>query len=275
MKAFQRSNLKLITLVLIQRWLKQITKLGLMLMLMLMMGVNMSAEAGLFGGTNWKEEVLLHDGQKIIVTRTVERGGRHEIGQQPPIKKQSLAFTLPITNEGVTWKTEFSEDVGLADFKPILLDIVQGKAYIVTTPMGCLAYNKWGRPNPPYVLFKHEGKEWKRMPLQELPAEIKTPNLIISDPDNEAERIGKNLIPAETIKRLNGELTQPEYKTILREALANYGKRCGEMVYDGNGGWIGIGWFSEQPSKESCLKYCVRQKVGAQYCPCETLFKGK
>lgn len=202
----------------IHLWLKKITKLGLILMV----GVSMNASAGLFGlgGTSWKEEVLLHNGQKIIVKRSVERGGRHETGQQPPIKEQSLAFALPVTNEDVTWKTMFSEDIGLADFKPILLDIVQGKAYIVTTPMGCLSYNKWGRPNPPYVLFKHEGKEWKRIPLQELPAEIKTPNLIISDPDNEAEKIGKNLIPAETIKRLNGELTQPEYKTILREPLA-------------------------------------------------------
>jgi len=217
--------------------LQRITQLGLILM----MGASMNTNAGWFGfgGDSWKEEVLLHDGQKIIVKRTVERGGRHEIGQQPPYKEQSLVFTLPTTNERVTWETVFSADIGLADFKPILLDIVQGKAYIVTTPMGCLAYNKWGRPNPPYVLFKYEGKEWKRIPLQELPLELNTPNLIISSPDNEVERIGKNLIPAETIKRLNGELTQPEYKTILREALpqARINQMCMEMVpYKGS--WV-------------------------------------
>jgi hypothetical protein len=41
--------------------LKQIAKLGLLLM----MRVSMSANAGLlgFGGNSWKEEVLLHDGQ--------------------------------------------------------------------------------------------------------------------------------------------------------------------------------------------------------------------
>ena len=216
----------------IQLWLKQITKLGLLLM----MGVSMSADAGLFGfgGKSWKEEVLLHDGSKIVVKRSVDRGGRHEIGQQPPIKEQSLTFALPATNESITWQTEFSEDIGLADFKPILLDIVQGKAYIVTTPMGCLAYNKWGRPNPPYVVFKYEGKEWKRISLQELPVEINSPNLIISSPDNEVEKIGKSLIPAETIKRLNGELTQPEYKIILREALkvknGNSINDCEELI---------------------------------------------
>ncbi|MDD4929756.1 MAG: hypothetical protein PHP85_10805 [Gallionella sp.] len=215
----------------IQLWLKRIAKLGLILM----MGVSMSACS-----RSWKEEVQLHDGSKIIVARSVDRGGRHEIGQSPPIKEQSLAFTLPVTNEGVTWKTAFSEDIGLADFKPILLDIVQDRVYIVATPMGCLSYNKWGRPNPPYVLFRYEGKEWKRIQLSELPLEIKTPNLIISSPDDEAERVGKSLIPAETIKQLNGELTQPEYKTILREPYQYAAGGCYEMVYY-KGMWVGPG----------------------------------
>ena len=72
--------------------------------LMLMMGVSMSACAGFlgFGGTSWKEEVLLHDGSKIIVERSVERGGRHEIGQKPPYKEQSLSFTMPGTNQTIT-----------------------------------------------------------------------------------------------------------------------------------------------------------------------------
>lgn len=70
----------------------------------LTLGVSMNTNAGLFGssGANWKRrEVLLHDGSKIIATRTVERGGRHEIGQEPPIKEQSLTFTMPGINENV------------------------------------------------------------------------------------------------------------------------------------------------------------------------------
>jgi len=44
-------------------WLKRITKLGLLLM----MGVSMCADAGLFGHTmSWKEEVLLHDGSRLL-----------------------------------------------------------------------------------------------------------------------------------------------------------------------------------------------------------------
>ena len=42
-----------------------------------MIGVGMSAEAGLFGigGMSWKEEVLLHDGSKIIAERHYNLGG--------------------------------------------------------------------------------------------------------------------------------------------------------------------------------------------------------
>jgi hypothetical protein len=146
---------------------------------------------------------------------------------------------------------------------------------LVVKPMGCMSYNKWGRPNPPYVIFKYGGKIWQRIALQELPAMIKTPNLIPSSPDDEAKKTGQRIVSAETIKRMYEDYRQPEYKTILREALVNAGGNCGEMVYDGHGGWDGIGWFREQPSKDACFKYCERKKMPAQYCPCNKLFKGK
>ncbi len=211
----------------------------------LILGTSMNAFGFLgFGGTSWKEEVLLHDGSKIVVKRSVDRGGRHEIGQQPPIKEQSLTFTLPTTSEHIIWRSDYSQDVGLADFMPILLDIVQGTAYVVANPVGCLSYNKWGRPNPPYVVFKYDGKEWQRITLQDLPVEIKAPNLIISSPDNKVDRIGKRFVTADEVKKINSSLTQPEYKTILREPVkpGSYGSsvNCDERVYY-NGAWIGPG----------------------------------
>lgn len=252
---------------------KQLTTLGLILA----MGVGMSASAALFGfgGKTWKEEVLLHDGSKIIVTRTVERGGRHEIGQQPPYKQQSLSFTMPGTKQEVVWEDKYSEDLGSTSFLPMLLDIQNGIAYLIVSPMGCLSYNKWGRPNPPYVIFKEEGKEWKRITMEELPAEIKTPNLIFSDPDNVVKKIGKDLIPAATIQQIVSNYRQPEYKAILRQAVKSGGiTSCEHMIPYGKDGWLGLDWFKDQPTYEACLKFCERKGVSPKECPCETLFRG-
>lgn len=254
--------------------LKQITKLGILLM----MGMSMSADAGLFGfgGTGWKEEVLLHDGSKIIVERTVKRHGRHEIGQRPPIGDQRVSFTMPGTNQRVIWKDEYSEDVSGANFNLMMLDIVQGTAYLLATPAGCLSYNKWGRPNPPYVIFKFQGSEWQRIPLQELPAEIKLPNLLHSSPDDVAERSAKGgVVPATVIREENDGYRQPEYKTILRETLpaARIKEMCEVMYPDGKGGWLGAGWF-DQPTQESCLQFCARKGITAEFCKCNISKKG-
>ena len=198
--------------------MKRVARLGLILM----MGVVMSANAGWFGfgGDSWKEEVLLHDGKKIVAERSVEHGGRHEIGQKPPYKEQTLTFTHPVTQKEIVWEDKFSEEVGSANFLPMLLDISHGTPYLVAYPMGCLSYNKWGRPNPPYVAFKHDGKQWQRIPLQELPTEIQTPNLIFSMPDIKVKESGKRFMTAEMIGAIIASYKQPEYRTILREPLA-------------------------------------------------------
>ena len=186
---------------------------------LMILGGSMSACAIGGSGTSWKEEVLLHDGQKIIVERSVERGGRHEIGQLPPYKEQSLSFSMPVSNETITWEDHYSEDIGSANFLPMLLDISKGTPYLVVYPMGYLSYNKWGRPNPPYVVFKYGSKAWQRIPLQALPIEIKMPNLIFSMPDIKVEESGKRFMSSEMIKVITAEYRQPEFKTILREAV--------------------------------------------------------
>ncbi|MES2399255.1 MAG: hypothetical protein V4573_04640 [Pseudomonadota bacterium] len=209
-------------------------------LLVMILGVSLTA----WSETTWKEEVQLHDDQKIIATRTVERGGRSELGQQAPIKHQSLAFALPATNEQVVWQDKFAEDIGGANFLPMQLGLYQGSAYVVAYPMGCLSYNKWGRPNPPYVVFKYQSRSWQRIPLQELPAVLTAPNLIFSSPDTEAKKLGHSLISAEEIMRLNSVHTQPEHRTIRREPIKTDTFQslviCDEMVFY-KGTWVGPG----------------------------------
>lgn len=198
--------------------------------LALILGVSMSACAGLFGlgGTSWKEEVLLHDGSKIIVSRSQLREGRHEIGQGPPIKEHSITFTPPGLSKAITWKDEFSADVGHANFTLLALHILNGVPYVVTTPDLSLAYNKWGRPNPPYVIFKYDATAWKRIELSELPAEFKAINLVINayreDYIKEYAR-ESGFVSAKSVEEINSSLIQPEFKSIIRTPLDHWKPR--------------------------------------------------
>jgi hypothetical protein len=201
-------------------WLKQIAKLGFLLM----MGASMSAEAGLFGfgDFNWKEEVLLHDGKKIIVKRSQSYGGRREPGQDPPIKEHVLTFQLPGSDKSIKWVSEFSQDVGRANFDLLALHVLNGTPYVVAIPNLCLAYNKWGRPNPPYVFFRYDGAAWQRIALAELPQQFVAANVIVNvrreeDIEQAAAKLG--YVPVDTVQSTNRRLQPAELRSILREPV--------------------------------------------------------
>lgn len=209
---------------------------------LMILGGSMSACA-MGNKTSWKEEVLLHDGQKIIVERSQTYGGRHEIGQSQPIRKHTISFTLPHSNKTLTFKSEYSEDVGRANLNLLALHVLNGTPYIVAEPNLCLAYNKWGRPNPPYVIFKYDGKAWQRIPLSQLPAEFKVINLIVNngrEEDIERAAAVNGYVSERDVREINSSLRQPEYKTILRAAYPTDAGSCPEMIYY-KGAWVGPG----------------------------------
>lgn len=199
------------------------------------LGVSMSACAGLFGHTmSWKEEVVLHDGQVIVVERF------HNLGEYPAIEShnrspldQTITFTLPKSNKKISWQTEYRDDLPEPNsLGPLLLDVVDGVPYIATSPAGCISYNKWSRPNPPYILFKYVNDEWKRIPLEEFPAELAHANLM-SRPDS---RSLKSYYTVEQVKaQMQGRNIDAAAVTILREALPKVA--CPEWVYF-EGSWV-------------------------------------
>ncbi len=248
-----------------EQLLKAIRAIGLLFSL----GVGMNAEAGLFGigGDSWKEDVLLHDGKKLIVERSQTYGGRHEIGQGGAISGQEIKFPLPNTNKAIAFKDEYSEDIGGRNFLLLALHVLNGTPYVVVQTVGCFADNKWGRPSPPYLFFKYDGKAWQRITVAEFPAEFTAINLLVHT--KETNITAQPIITQDILKKMNGS-----YKTINRNAARYEGPgACGEMIYDGKGGWHGTGLFGK--THEACLQICVRDKISPQYCPCEKLFKGK
>ncbi len=241
----------------------------------LTLGMTVSAGASAFGGKTWKEEVKLHDGQVIVEERHVNLGGYLYLDSSERVSLDETAtFILRGTNKKIIWKTDFRDSEPEPNsLNLIRFDVVEGTPYIATYPAGCIAYNKWGRPNPPQVLFKYEGDRWKRITVAELPPELigMPANVIVGAP---ASSQLKSFYTVEGVNTKNYYISTPEYKTILREPVRSAGQGCPEMIRKGNGGWDGIGWFSDQPSKEACLKYCEQKEVSAQNCPCNRLFKG-
>lgn len=208
--------------------------------------------------SSWEEEVLLHDGRKIIVKRSQTTGGRHQIGQSPPAKEHTITFNMPGSGKKIQWKNEYAEELGRANFNEIALHILGDTPYMVVEPNLCLSYNKWGRPNPPYVIFKHDGDAWKRIELSELPVEFSDINLVIDKSDKKKFSMFTT-VSVETVKKLNGGLKRPEYKTIIRTPIQIW---CEEMIqYKCNGvhmGWGAPGEFN----RESYERLCKSKMVG-------------
>ena len=110
---------------------------------------------------------------------------------------------------------------------------MNGTPYIVASPNFCLSYNKWGRHNPPYVVFKHDGSQWQRIVIESLPPEFKTINVVLSIQKVQAEESSAvGLTSAETISQANRRSEIPEFRSILREALSKERivEMCGDRV---------------------------------------------
>lgn len=211
----------------------------------MILGASMSAN-GTGNLVSWKEEVLLHDGTKLIVERSQSRGERH-FGQEGNIAKHFVSFSLPGTAKPITWESKFGEvEIEKSELRLLAINVVGGVPYIVTTTAGCLSYNRWKRPNPPYVFFKFDGKAWQRIPLAEFPTEIKEANVVIDALAQETERqLTKHSgpVPAEEVRKMNVEGRTPEYlylRVFVREPIKGGITNCEELVYY-KGAWVGPG----------------------------------
>lgn len=215
-------------------------------------GASMSACSN---STSWKEEVLLHDGKRLIVERSMsyDPKGNREIGQSAPKSEETLQFTLPGNSQNISWKSDFGPE--LQDNLTLLaLDFIAGSPYIVTLP-NCNGYNKAGRPNPPYVFFRFDGQTWQRIDIAELPKEIKRANVVIGG-YGDAEKgqlrgMGidvkqtKPYVTAEVVDRFNKDLGNDpadlRRRVFVREPITGgETTQCAELVYY-KGAWVGPG----------------------------------
>lgn len=165
----------------------------------------------------WKEEVLLHDGQVIVIERSVKTGYVPvEIGQPPGESDYTLTFAAP-DGKSVTW------DGGRSRFIPMILDFEQDVPYVVATGATSLVYGAEGCPRPPYFFFKWSAGQWQRMPYEEFPKSIRKANLSAGltypSRDPMRERIGRGeLVTAKEVARLR-RAANPERVEIREDAV--------------------------------------------------------
>lgn len=230
--------------------IKQLARLGLLLM----MGASMS---GCSQTMEWEEEVLLHDGQIIIAKRQYNLGGYPALeSQERAVIDVTATFSLPNSHKTIIWHTNYSNSRPEPNsLNMIRFDVIQGVPYIATYPAGCIAYNKWGRPNPPQVLFKHTNDQWQRISQAEYPAELinTQANVVVGRP---ATKLLKSFYTVKGVNAENREIDTAEYRSILREPYSGAGRGCAPMAHY-KCGWFGInpdGTFNKEFADRMCNK---------------------
>lgn len=216
---------------------RSLLQLCKMISLVLTLGVSMNACAT--STFTWKEEVLLHDGKKIIVERsdTYDSSLPHEIGQGAPLAEHATKFSIPGGNRTVIWRSDNRPSPDPDSLHLLAIDFLDGVPYVATTSLSCIAYNKWKRPNPPYVFFKYVDG-WKPVLLSEFPEKFKI-NVVVHSVQHEpykrrvmTENYTHGFVRAQTVAELNREPgASREFYVLLREPMDLFG-RCPEY---GNG----------------------------------------
>jgi hypothetical protein len=158
----------------------------------------------------------------------------------------------------VTWRSDNRSRSEPDNLDLMVLDFMNGAPYAAAGITRCIAYNRWGRPNPPYVFFKYDGKTWQRIPLEEFPAEFKEPNVMVGGYDEyslSVEERDASVLASDTVRRVNKAAGRsPESYMVIRELLkTGTPENCGEMVR-----------FEGKWASPSYVERTIKQRVDAE-----------
>lgn len=156
---------------------------------------------GAGGSRSWKEQVILPNGQELIVERSHTLGNRFDrelsaINAPPGATDYVVTVPLP-DGRKVSWEAKHK------DLIPMAVAVGSGSAYVLASP-SCATFQKLGSPEPPFILFKYEGTRWIRTTIDEFPEGITEANLLIAtDGLRAVNEFDKGVVTAKAVKRLN------------------------------------------------------------------------
>jgi hypothetical protein len=154
----------------------------------------------------WKEEVKLNDGRVIVVEQK-------KLNQGGIAREAWLTINLPEFNaQPIVWHENLS---------PLLVNIDEGRLYVVGDPPTRLEMRHYGCPRPPYVGFVWENGTWIRIPFDKIPERIYTTNMLIENFPPE----GTNILTLEkkNSREVNGAGTLPSYLKRLNPKTGDFG----------------------------------------------------
>jgi hypothetical protein len=113
--------------------------------------------------SSWDEEVKLLDGRII----TVQQKRRFDDSRMP--REAWLSFKLQeFGNKEILWHEALAT---------MVLNVHQGKLYVVGIPHGILEYRQYGSPEPYYIGFRYDNGQFVRIPFNEIPEAIYDANM--------------------------------------------------------------------------------------------------
>jgi hypothetical protein len=122
----------------------------------------------------WKEEVKLADGRTIVVDQKRRFEGR-------TVREAWVSFTIPgISDKPLVWHESLN---------PLVLNVNDGKLYVVAYPASKAELAKYGNPAQGYVSFQWVNGAWKQIRFQDVPAAIYQTNMLIWPVPNNESRL--------------------------------------------------------------------------------------
>jgi hypothetical protein len=179
---------------------------------------------------SWNEESKQADGSMLLLSRSIKLGGGHEIGQSTPIASESISFTDTKTGNKIAWHSP-SNPYFLAD--PVLFQFDGKIVWVLVNPRSCGAWQRYGRPNPAFILFKIENGQQQQLKADELPEPFRYMNILFWPKDEyNLQQINEmnSILSWNEIVRLNQRfLKKGASKALMDIDYSKYNmKGCGE-----------------------------------------------
>jgi hypothetical protein len=161
----------------------------------------------------WEEDVELVKGKVISITRTQYYERYSELGAPGdgwrPVKSRIEFVQDKASPETIVWEEELD---------PLVLELINDHLVLVAKASYCDQYHRYGRPIPPYVIYRFANGRWDRSGFADLPAKLQA-NLLIDAKSKSSRR----RVTIDFKKQMNDELGIPKF---LKQIDPSYRMVC-------------------------------------------------